>query len=64
MNRREFVAHLRAHSCSVLREGKRHTIYHNAATNKTAPVPCHNTIARGLVLRICKELEIPAPGGD
>ena len=61
MKRRELLAHLNRHGCVLLREGGQHSIFHNPANDKTAPVPRHRMIGRGLGIRICRELEIPDP---
>ena len=61
MTRRALIAHLHRNGCVLLREGVRHSIFHNPANDKTAPVPRHRKIGRGLAIRICRELEIPDP---
>lgn len=61
MTRRALLAHLHSHGCVLLREGGNHSIYHNPANDKTAPVPRHRNIGRILAIKICRELEIPDP---
>ncbi len=59
MNRSEFVKHLRSHGCELLREGKRHSWWHNPALNKRSAVPRHKEISDILAKKICKDLGIP-----
>ncbi|MGH7431167.1 MAG: type II toxin-antitoxin system HicA family toxin [Candidatus Methylomirabilales bacterium] len=44
MKRRELIRHLHAHGCEFLREGSRHTVYYNPASNLTSSVPRHRDI--------------------
>jgi hypothetical protein len=39
MKRRDFLRHLAAQSCELLREGGRHAIYFNPRTNATSSCP-------------------------
>jgi hypothetical protein len=41
MKRRDFLPHLTAHACELLREGGRHAIFFNPRTNATSSVPRH-----------------------
>ncbi|MEK7277675.1 MAG: type II toxin-antitoxin system HicA family toxin [Chloroflexota bacterium] len=59
MNRSGFVKHLRSHGCELLREGKRHSWWHNPALNKRSAVPRHKEISDILAKKICKDLGIP-----
>ena len=61
MKRRDFVRHLNENGCELLREGSRHSVFVNRATNKVSTVPRHNEINDFLVKKICRDLEIPAP---
>jgi hypothetical protein len=45
----------------VLREGGKHSIDVNPATNATSAVPRHNEIYEYLVRKICRDLQIPPP---
>lgn len=62
MKRIDLVRHLEAHGCQLLREGASHSVYVNRATRKTSTVPHHREIDDFLVRKICKDLQIPAPG--
>ncbi|HEY2410944.1 MAG TPA: type II toxin-antitoxin system HicA family toxin [Pirellulaceae bacterium] len=44
MKRVEFVQHLEAHGCYLLREGGKHSLYVNPANNQTSAVPRHREI--------------------
>lgn len=61
MKRRKLIQHLTRHGCEEIREGARHSIFLNAHSRQTAPVPRHAEIDWKLVLVICKELGIDAP---
>jgi mRNA interferase HicA len=61
MKRRDLVSHLAAHGCVLLREGGRHSVYFNPATNATSTVPRHNEINDFLARKICRDLQIPEP---
>jgi len=59
MKRGDLVRHLRSNGCALLREGGRHSWWHNAAQNKRSAVPRHNEIDDDLTRKICKDLGIP-----
>ena len=59
MKRGDLLRHLRENGCEVLREGARHSWWHNLSQNKRSSVPRHNEIDDNLVLKICKDLGIP-----
>jgi mRNA interferase HicA len=61
MKRRDLISHLEAHGCRLLREGSRHSIYVNPATNATSAVPRHTEIYEFLARKICRDLQIPPP---
>ncbi|MBI1956319.1 MAG: type II toxin-antitoxin system HicA family toxin [Acidobacteria bacterium] len=58
MKRDEFLRHLRSHGCELLREGRRHSWWHNPALNKRSAVPRHSEIRDFLARKICKDLGI------
>lgn len=62
MKRRDVVAHLLIHGCSLLREGARHSIFVNPSNNRISTVPRHAEVNDHLVVKICKDLDIPRPG--
>lgn len=59
MKRFDLEQHLRAHRCTLVREGGNHSIWKNPATGKVAPVPRHREIKEGTVRAVCRQLEIP-----
>lgn len=61
MKRRDLIKYLRKNGCEFLREGSRHTVYVNRLKKKTSTIPRHNEVDDFLVLKICKDLEIPPP---
>ena len=61
MKRREFLALLANQGCRLLREGGKHSVYHNPATNRTSTVPRHRELNEFLARKICRDLGIPAP---
>jgi mRNA interferase HicA len=61
MKRRDFLRHLSANGCSLLREGARHSWWHNPALDKRSSVPRHVEIDNHLVRKICRDLGIPVP---
>ncbi|MFW0859582.1 MAG: type II toxin-antitoxin system HicA family toxin [Dehalococcoidia bacterium] len=60
MKRRELLRHLRSHGCELLREGSRHSWWHNLKLNKRSAVPRHSEIRETLAKKICKDLGIPS----
>jgi len=59
MKRQEFLRHLHDHGCVQLREGARHSWWHNPTLNKRSAVPRHTEIVDLLAKKICKDLGIP-----
>jgi len=59
MKRSELLRHLRANGCSLLREGARHSWWHNPSQNKRSAVPRHTEIREILAIKICKDLGVP-----
>jgi mRNA interferase HicA len=54
------LRHLRANGCSLLREGARHSWWHNPSQNKRSAVPRHTEIRDILATKICKDLGVPS----
>jgi len=61
MKRRDLLRHLLSLGCVVLREGGRHTILHNPATNRTSSLPRHTEINDFLARKICRDLGVAEP---
>ena len=60
MKRGDLLRHLRQHGCDLLREGARHSWWHNPAQNRRSAVPRHNEIQDLLCNKICRDLGVPA----
>jgi mRNA interferase HicA len=62
VKRKDFIRHLETNGCVFAREGARHTVFVNTANKKTSSVPrTKNDLKKGLVLGVCRWLEIPSP---
>lgn len=61
MKRRDLLRHLTRQGCSVLREGARHSWWHNPALNRRSALPRHSEINDHLARKICSDLGIPPP---
>lgn len=61
MKRRDLLRHLAQHGCALLREGGRHSWWHNPGINRRSAVPRHNEINDFLAKKICDDLGVPAP---
>jgi hypothetical protein len=57
------IRHLRANGCEPLREGARHTVFVNRARGRVSAVLRHREINDFLARKICRDLEVPEPGG-
>ncbi|GJL60587.1 MAG: addiction module toxin, HicA family protein [Nitrospirales bacterium] len=60
MKREELVRHIRGNKCELLREGGRHSWWHNPQLNKRSAVPRHKEISDQLAKKICKDLGVPS----
>jgi mRNA interferase HicA len=58
MKRGDLLRHLREQGCELLREGGRHSWWHNPAQNRRSAVPRHNEIVDQLCNKICKDLGV------
>ena len=56
MKRNDFLRHLRAQGCELIREGGNHSWWGDQ--NKRSSVPRHSEIDDGLIRKICKDLGI------
>ena len=54
MKRKELLKYLRSQGCEGLREGARHSWWHNPKLNKRSAVPRHTEINDLLARKICK----------
>jgi hypothetical protein len=64
LKRRELERHLLEHGCEPLREGGKHAIWANMASDLRAPVPRHREIPAGTARAICRALGVPPPSGS
>jgi mRNA interferase HicA len=58
MKRAALLRHLRRSGCRLLREGGRHSWWHNPMQNKRSAVPRHQEIDDDLARKICRDLGI------
>ena len=58
MKRKELLKYLRSQGCDLLREGGRHSWWHNPTLNKRSAIPRHSEIKDILVNKICKDLGV------
>ena len=61
MKRHDGVRHVERPGCRLLREGGKHSVFVNPATNATSAVPRHTEINEFLARKICRDLEVPQP---
>ena len=61
MKRTDLLRHLRAHGCEIYREGAKHSLVRQLATNRVAALPRHTEIKDPTARRICDDLGIPRP---
>ncbi|HET7922140.1 MAG TPA: type II toxin-antitoxin system HicA family toxin [Gammaproteobacteria bacterium] len=61
MKRRKLLQHLTEYGCELLREGARHSWWHNPRLNRRSAVPRHNEISDHLARKICRDLGITEP---
>ncbi|HEY7153368.1 MAG TPA: type II toxin-antitoxin system HicA family toxin [Gemmataceae bacterium] len=57
VKRRDLVKHLEEHGFSLLREGKKHSIYTNG--ERTIPVKRHRMLDRITANQLCKQAGVP-----
>lgn len=58
MKRTELLKYLKAQGCELLREGGRHSWWHNPSQNSRSAIPRHSEIKDILANKICKDLGI------
>jgi mRNA interferase HicA len=58
MKRQEFIRTLVAGGCFLKRRGRKHDLYTNLHTGRSAPVPRHTEIKNSLCALILKQLGI------
>ncbi len=63
MKRRDLLRHLQTHGCRLEREGGKHSLWLNPATDEVEAVPRHVEIGKHLARKICRSLSVPEPRG-
>ena len=58
MKRNKLIRYLSGQGCELLREGGRHSWWHNPALNKRSAIPRHTEIQDILAKKICKDLGV------
>jgi len=58
MKRTELLKHLLKNGCILEREGRKHTLFFNPASGKSATVPRHREINTLTAKGICRDLTI------
>ncbi|OHA72749.1 MAG: addiction module toxin, HicA family [Candidatus Wildermuthbacteria bacterium RIFCSPLOWO2_01_FULL_47_18] len=61
MKRQDFLKHLRANRCILIREGAKHSVFFNSLTKRSSTIPRHNEINNFLARKICQDLGIESP---
>ena len=56
---RDLERHLRANGCEPLREGGKHSVWHNPEAKRRTTVPRHTEIPRMTARAICRQLDVP-----
>lgn len=59
MKRSALLRHLQKHGCELLREGGKHSWWHNPQQNRRSAIPRHKEIHDILARKICKDLGVP-----
>ncbi len=59
MKRRKLIRHLLKYGCVPEREGAKHTLFYNSATNSSVTVPRHTEINTFTGRGVCRDLGIP-----
>jgi predicted RNA binding protein YcfA (HicA-like mRNA interferase family) len=59
----DLIRFLEKHGCEFLREGGNHTVYVNRAAQRSSSIPRHREINDFLARKICRDLQVPEPGG-
>jgi len=59
MKRKELIKYLIENGCQFEREGKKHTLFYNPISGKSATVPRHREINTFTARAVCKDLDIP-----
>jgi mRNA interferase HicA len=58
MKRTDLLRYLRSHGCQLLREGAKHSWWHNPVMNRRSSIPRHSEVKDTLVRKICRDLGV------
>jgi len=58
MKRQKLIQYLQKHGCELLREGSRHSIWHNVKSGALSAIPRHSEIKELMARKICKDLDV------
>jgi mRNA interferase HicA len=58
MKRNELLKYLRSQGCDLLREGRKHSWWHNPILYKRSAIPRHAEIKDILARKICNDLGV------
>ena len=61
MKRRDLIRHLESFGCELLREGGRHSWWHNPSQNRRSAIARHREINELLARKICRDLGVQEP---
>ena len=61
MKRRDLLSHLMFLGCELLREGSRHSWWHNPASGRRSAIPRHTEVDNHLARKICRDLGVAEP---
>ncbi len=61
MKRRDLIRYLESFGCELLREGGRHSWWHNPSQNRRSAIPRHREINELLARKICRDLGVREP---
>jgi len=58
MKRVDLIRLIESNGCSLLRQGRKHSVYFNPSNNQTTTVPRHREVNDHLARKICRDLGI------
>jgi mRNA interferase HicA len=61
MKRADLIRHIESHGGVFVREGAKHTVYHNPGNGQASTIPRHREIKKYLARKICNDLGIQPP---
>jgi mRNA interferase HicA len=58
MKRQKLIQYLQKNGCELLREGSRHSIWHNPKSGALTVIPRHSEIKELMARKICQDLDV------